>query len=300
MIGPQVILYLSVGIAIMSLLVTIPPVLGSRRLRPGSEGTSIAVPTSREARGAYVFRYQNRLAVYWLPLLAISCALVLPSINRAFPSEGHQAASHLKRAEQASNSGNLPIAVNEYTIVLAYDPESVDAHLGRGIALRKLGRFRESVRDLSASIKLENHNPTAYLNRGLAYSAMGKPRLAIHDFTTAIRQDDGMAQAYLNRGYTNKQIGRLVAALRDFNHAIRLMPKVAAPYLGRGLVYVSMGEMTRAKADLGKAVRLSSDPSEIFLARRQLAEIDQVSGRRSGSNKKIWTHIDHEPALGDQ
>ena len=91
-----------------------------------------------------------------------------------------------------------------------------DEHHGRGLRLRKTGRFDAAVVEYTRAIELNPRHFKAHFNRGFAYDKLERFDLAIRDYSKAITLEPNNAYAYYNRGISRDRSGEYQGAVADF------------------------------------------------------------------------------------
>ena len=129
-------------------------------------------------------------------------------------------------------------------IALALRPNSADAWVGRGIALRSLGDFDDAIDNFAKALAINPHHIEARLSRS--------PLLASPDATKtwkrkrailAIDPDNGAA--YNNLGNALQRQGRMQEALRSYETAIRLVSDPTAARFNYGMCLLQSGDFAR-------------------------------------------------------
>jgi tetratricopeptide (TPR) repeat protein len=166
---------------------------------------------------------------------ACAIRLVLFAALFAFGCGGHgpsrtdpAAGTELAQAGQLYADRRYQESLLLYDKILAGEPKSAKALLGRGVVLYKLGRYDESIKTLSRLLSQDKTHAAAYYNRGLAKARLEKYREAAADFeiTVALRPD--FAQAENNLGLVYFSMHDTDSALVHFDRAATLMAD--APY----------------------------------------------------------------------
>lgn len=105
---------------------------------------------------------------------------------------GDMVVALLNRGVAYKNTGNLEMAVVDYSSALELSPNDALLHSNRGNAYRELGRPQDAMSDINRSIELNPENPAAFYVRGLLFETMGDEENARRDFLRAheISPDD--------------------------------------------------------------------------------------------------------------
>ncbi len=157
------------------------------------------------------------MAAWLLAVLAWGCSM--HTTPKTDPAE----ADTLAMAGQLYADRRYQEALTGYDVVLARDPTSAKALLGRGVTLYKLGRYDESIATLTVLLARDKTHASAYYNRGLAKARLEKYREAAADFeiTLALRPD--FSQAENNLGLVYFSMDETDNALVHFDRAASLM-----------------------------------------------------------------------------
>lgn len=220
-----------------------------------------------------------------------------PPNNRQRVANPQNAGDFYLRGSISDEKGDLESAVNDYSQAIKLDSNSFDAYMSRGLALMRLGEWKQGSKDFTEVITRRSGNlkVVAYMNRGIAYARLGDQRSAIADQTQSIKLNPDLPFAYVNRGAAYFDIGNLESlksAVADYEQAIhldktnataynnlgnvlgklnewkkaiqahtiaiQLNPQSAAAYYNRGLTRVSDGDRQGAIDDYTQAIRLDS------------------------------------------
>ncbi|MDR2592934.1 MAG: tetratricopeptide repeat protein [Chitinispirillales bacterium] len=149
-------------------------------------------------------------------------------------------AEYFKRASTYCNRGDYDNAIDEYTAVIKFDPNNVDAYVGRGSAYVGRGNdgdYDRCISDCNMAMRLDPNNAKAYFFRGSAYSKIDANDQAIADYNYGIRLDPNNASVYFSRSCVYTKQGKYDLAIKDCDQAIRLDPNNVIAYIGRGVLY---------------------------------------------------------------
>jgi tetratricopeptide (TPR) repeat protein len=166
-------------------------------------------------------------------------------------------------------SHNTPApAVEIFSDALAIAPDSVVAHLGRGLALRDMQRFDEAEKELTFCLARDP-------KLGIALDALGGIYLQISQAEKLMK----VARQYIetnpsdHRGYYylaaaaehDKQEGVDVSSL--LRHALKLNPNFAASHALLGKVLTQQDRLDEGVTELERAVQLRPDyaPAHLYL-----------------------------------
>lgn len=135
------------------------------------------------------------------------------------------------------------------------DPQDPEAHLARGIVLRRLGRLEPAIEAFSKGLQLDPMEPELSFRRGIAWFRLGQYGIALKDFEDAsgIAYDDPRPELW--RGLTLMKIDRPLEAISAYSAAVRRDRTYMVAYLNRGLAYLATDEPGKAEVDFDQAIR---------------------------------------------
>jgi tetratricopeptide (TPR) repeat protein len=172
--------------------------------------------------------------------------------------------SLLERANHALAQNNLDLAIQEYSRLIDEDPNRAGGYLGRGVALRRQGKFDESLSDYNKAIELEP-SPGTYLNRGNLKGQLGDHDAALADLNKAIELQDGSGPiwpAYQSRAGCYFLTSRYELALADYQEVIRINPDYSDAYHGAAKIWATCPDHKLRDGKL--AVRYAAKANELW------------------------------------
>lgn len=172
--------------------------------------------------------------------------------------------------------GNYGDSIKSFTDAIQFNPEFGEAYFRRGIVWHYLGEDGLAAGDFeqASSIAFEDVRPLLWL--GFAEMSQENYLEAIRAYGAAINQDERYTLAHVNRGLAYMQIEEYEKAVRDFNGAIRLEPTEAHHFYKRGSAQVFLGDYQAAGVSYSTAIAL--DPNFVD-AYDRLAECGDALGR---------------------
>ena len=196
-------------------------------------------------------------------------------------------------------------AIENYSHVIALNPNNAATYNNRGVAYGKKGGFDRAFEDYTKAIQLNPDFVKAYDNRGVAYGEKGEYEYAIEDYTRAIELNPDYAVAYNNRGGIYYLKEEYKSAIADFTKAIELDPDYAIAYNNRGVAYHLKKEYESAIVDFTKAIELNPDYAIAYNNRGRAygvkGEVDGLTLRPDSPDSKhavIRAIKDYNPAIG--
>lgn len=76
---------------------------------------------------------------------------------------------HLGNIREKIGGDRLPMAVQDFSLVLKLDANYAPAYNGRGLVLDRLGNYQDAIADFSKAVKLDNLNAVYWHNRACCY-----------------------------------------------------------------------------------------------------------------------------------
>jgi tetratricopeptide (TPR) repeat protein len=147
-------------------------------------------------------------------------------------------------------------ALEAYSGAIALRPDSMLAHLKRGMTYRRHGELENALKDLRRASELD---PTATRPQELA----GDINLALSRYDRAARRyeaflalDDSAARIYYKLGLARYRGAQLARAIEPLQKAVRLDKSMAPAHLLLGLCLRDQGDGPAARASLETAVLL--------------------------------------------
>jgi protein O-mannosyl-transferase len=175
--------------------------------------------------------------------------------------------AYTNRGDAYFSLGQWDKVIADYSRVIDLDPKSTDTYYNRGIAYGNLGQSEKAIADYTRAIGIDPTNVKAYSNRGVAYGNSGQWDNAIADYTRAIGIDPTYAGAYYNRGIAYGNNGQVDLAIADYSKTLEVNPRYAAAYSNRGVAYSDRGQWDKAISDYSKAIQIEPNYRDAYLNR---------------------------------
>ncbi len=167
----------------------------------------------------------------------------------------------------------------------------------RGVALWRLGRSDEALKDFNRSIELSNASAATYNNRANVLIDLGKYDQAIADLDRAISLAPAYGAAYNNRGNANFQLGRNQEAVADYKRAIELMPTNAVPYNGRAEAQGSLGQPYAGLRNITRAISLNGKYTAAYRNRALILQHLEREDDALADYERLITLAPEDPEL---
>jgi len=123
--------------------------------------------------------------------------------------------------------GNFNKAVDDYNKIIDLKPDFAMAYANRGWIYRnRLSKSQRAILDYTTAIKLNGGSALVYFHRAFAFLDVGKYLETVDDLTKAIDQDKDFAAAYALRGFVYQQyLGQPKKGEKDLEQAKKLSGK---------------------------------------------------------------------------
>ena len=173
--------------------------------------------------------------------------------------------AHNTRGLALLEVGRYRDAIDDFSFVIAHEPQVAGYYDNRQNAYRQSGMLEEALKDANRAIALAPEYSFVFRGRASVYNSMGKYDLAVQDYDQAIKMaaDDG--GLFIDRGKILRSQSKFDQAITDFSHALELdNQKWMAGYRERGLTYMQMGNQQSALGDLTTYNRLAPGDQEVM------------------------------------
>jgi len=119
----------------------------------------------------------------------------------------------------------------------------------KGFNLRLRSKYKEAITFCDEILKVKSHNPEAYYWKGMALRELERYPESIECFTLAIKYDRDpfkgnpslLGEVYYQRGQSLEVLGQLEDALSDYEKAIELGFDLRDAYFLRDRVMIKLG-----------------------------------------------------------
>ena len=205
------------------------------------------------------------------------------------PSAGPD--SLLERAEQATESGQTPEAIELYGLILEADPAHDVARNNLGCLLIQLRRFAEAVAVLEE--RSGPDTPTV-LQGNLGYALLNQGELSRAEavFRTVLDTEPGDGAARNHLGMVLLRRGLIPDATREFQRVVRENPRHREAWNNLGCAHESGGDLQQARAAFREALKV--DPFSVD-AHNNLGCVLRDLGQLSEGLEELKIAISLEP-----
>ena len=184
-------------------------------------------------------------------------------------------------AEALRKQGRYEESIETYRAVLALDPEFAMAYAGMGDSLFRLERYEAAVESLDRSVDLHPHPPTAtarLILMGTASARMGRADAAATHYEHAVEIEPGNPDALDHLAKARFEAKRYEEALALYRALLEIRPEGAATHSNLGATLYYLGRPEDALRSFERA--LSLDPG-LEIARSSLERLKRSSREQS-------------------
>ncbi len=196
---------------------------------------------------------------------------------------------------------SLPIKLEpkKYYLGLLFDSAEAfkaSAHISYGIALRKHGLVRESLKEFKMALVLRPEDIYAHVNLGEAHMLLKKYRNAEHSFRQAIklaRSEDEVLNVHNDLGIVYYRLGAVNKAITQFKTVIKRDPENTHAIYNLGRIYYERGMDPETKKDYQEFTRLDSGHSILYGLSKSMLDIsrdrsgDETISMVAGESKQM-------------
>ncbi|MCC7332392.1 MAG: tetratricopeptide repeat protein [Flavobacteriales bacterium] len=158
----------------------------------------------------------------------------------------------LEEGIQLFNQTEYEKAIIVLSEFLLSNPNHADGLFYRGICLRKVNRFNESIEDFNAILIKLPDEPTLLCERAISLFKNQQINLALNDLDRAVILDSKNPFRYTSRAFIRANID-IDGAISDYQKAIELDPSDEIAYNNLGLLQEQRGNYKEAKKSFDKS-----------------------------------------------
>ncbi len=187
---------------------------------------------------------------------------------------------------------DLAGAIEAYTGAITLRPDSMVAHLKRGLAYRQRQEPEVALRDLRRASELDATAPRVFEWLGEVNLGLQRYARAAEGFEQSLALDDRQAEVFYKLAVARYREGRAQAAIEPLRRAITLVPALAEPHYLLGLSLRDAGRLDESLSEFTAAARLAPG---LLAAREARAELLQSRGDVARSVDELMALAALEP-----
>jgi predicted O-linked N-acetylglucosamine transferase (SPINDLY family) len=194
--------------------------------------------------------------------------------------------AHYKRANALNGLGRWDAALAGYDQAIARDPAFANAYCNRGTVLEHLQRWDDALASYERTLALNPTDALAYYNRGSVLKQLGRFDEALASYQQAIALQSDYVEALINQGTVLVDLQRFAEAVASYDRAIELRPVYAEAFMGRGTALMNLMRTEEALASYEQAIALKADYAEAYINRGNVLELLHQSEAAVASYRK--------------
>ncbi len=211
------------------------------------------------------------LAVTAALVVAVAAVLALVSMRTE-----REYARLVAAGDTALAAADLPGAIEAYTGAITINPDSMAAHLKRGLAYRQRDELDAALRDLRRASELDPTTPRVFEWQGDVHLELARYARAAERFEQSVALDERQPDVHYKLAVARYREGRAGAAVAPLRRALALDPRHAQAHYLLGVCLRDLGRLGEAAASLDEAARLSPG---LLAVREARADVFQARGQ---------------------
>lgn len=235
--------------------------------------------------------------------IEMSAAAALIACGRGDEAAGRlRAAVDLAAPAQMTKAADLFIQLGAFDealaaaeVVLADDPDSLDAGMLRAQALIFAGRFDVATPIVEQLVALAPDDPRSHWLRGQLAAEAGDLPTAVAALRRADQLEPGQPSVLADLGVALANNEQFDEALAVLNRVVDLLPDEPWAWQTRGRIRLIAGDKDAAEADLRTSVDLDPNQAEVHAL---LGELLRGRGADSEALRRFDTALDDDPGIG--
>ncbi len=222
----------------------------------------------------------------WPLALAVTLAVAVAAVLAVVSLTTEREYARLVAAgDTALAAADLGAAIEAFTGAITLNPDSMAAHLKRGLAYRRRRELEAALRDLRRASELDPSAPRVFEWQGDVNLDLGRYARAAEHYEQSVRLDDRQPDVHYKRAVARYREGTAGAAVEPLRRAVALKPDHAQAHYLLGLCLRDLARLDEAGDALATAARLAPGllavreaRADVFQARGQTARaVDELS-----------------------
>ena len=213
----------------------------------------------------------------WPLALAVTLIVAVAAVLAVVSLRNEREYTRLVAAgDTALAAADLGAAIEAYTGAITLNPDSMAAHLKRGLAYRQRRELDAALRDLRRASELDPSVPRVFEWQGDVNLDLARYARAAERFEQSVRLDDRQADVHYKLAVARYREGRAGAAVEPLRRAVALEPGHAEAQYLLGLCLRDLGRLDEAMVALAAAAKLAPG---LLAVREARADVYQARGQ---------------------
>jgi predicted O-linked N-acetylglucosamine transferase (SPINDLY family) len=206
----------------------------------------------------------------------------------------HSQAARFDRALLLHEQGRLREAFDQYTAILAADPNHAAALHYSGVVLHQFGDHAGAIERIRRAIAVDPAPAAPWANLAPALEALGRPEAAIRTLQEATRRAPHDPQILVNLAASQLALGLTADADQSARRAIAADPTFAAGWYNLALILEPQGRLLEA---LDAASRAATFAPDIAAHAGLLAQLQQSLDQLGAAQKTLELALARHPMV---
>lgn len=224
--------------------------------------------------------------------------LSIQYFNQAIKAKPYLSEPYYLRAFAKLSLDDYAGAEDDCTLSIERNKYMTETYKLRGFARQKLGKDSLAVEDYKIGLAYNPQDKYFLFYKGVAETELKRIEDADSTFSRLMRLYPSFENAYTARGHLNLLKGDTLAALNDASKAIDLSRTNVQPYLLHANIEVMLKDWEKAAADMDEAIRLKPHEADYYLNRAFIRyNLDDFFGAMADYNYNLELEPSNPAAL---
>ena len=152
-------------------------------------------------------------------------------------------------------------AIEAYDRAIQINPDSVDALVSKGAALKNLGRYKESGKACDQALRINPKSAGAWANKAAALGSLGKFKESLTACDQSLKYDPNFFNALIIKSSVLPFLGKFSEAIEVYDKVLIIDPNDADIWNNKGAILDELGQYDDAMKAYDQALKI--DPNHI-------------------------------------
>lgn len=165
--------------------------------------------------------------------------------------------------------------------------------MNRAMACLPIKRYDSAFADLSRILEEDPKDPTIHFYKGEVLFRQGRFKEAIRQYSASIEIKDSHYVRFV-RADAHRTIGEATAALDDYGQALSMAPQMVAYRMARARLLGGLRRFVEARQDLDQAAEKQPERYPIYIDRAILSASEALDASRAADLKLAMKYVEDE------